>query len=80
MGRKSSINAYEIVDYILNNNITLREYSRTYNIPLGTLYYHIKNYCGDRKQELSEFLAKNQETSRKMCGTYHWKSKREKNI
>ena len=75
MGKTTSLNGSEIVNYILDNNITLREYSRLVNIPMPTLYYHVKKYSGARKQELCDFLAQNQQISRKNCGYYHWKEK-----
>lgn len=76
MAKKYDINLTEVVNYILDNKITLREYSRQTQIPVSTLYYHIKNYSGAREKELAEYFAQNKETSRKNCGYYHWKNKK----
>lgn len=57
-------NRYSIEDilnearYIINNNATVRDVSRLFNIPVGTVYHHVNDYLKRYDPELYEQVRK----------------------
>ena len=69
-----------IIIYMLRQDKSLRETAISYGLSATLVSNRIKKYDGRYKEEIVKHLQKNQYISRKMCGTYHWKAKKERKI
>lgn len=81
MGAKRlEFNIEEVIRYILENKTTLRDAEKKFGISKSVIIKRIKEYDGLLKEDIYIHLKTNQYMSRKMCGTYHWKAIKEKNV